>query len=146
MKTCAKCKNSKAYTEFYKRTASTDGYASYCKECDNIRRMKHKKDNPMSTHEANRNRQLLKRYGITLAEYEEMFKQQGCKCGICGVTENYSGHIGHRKEWSFSVDHCHTTGRIRGLLCNDCNRALGLFKDNTKTIQAALLWLDTKDV
>ena len=146
MKTCSKCKKHKAYTEFYKMTVSLDGHAYYCKECDNKRRREQRKADPVATQQSNRNRQLLKRYGMTIKDYEEMFEQQGCKCGICGVTENHSGNTGPRKEWSFSVDHCHTTGKVRGLLCNDCNRALGLFKDNTETIKAALMWLDTKDV
>lgn len=146
MKTCTVCKQSKPLDSFYRRESSPDGKSTHCKDCDNKKRKKWRKDNPERNQESQRNRNLLKRYGITLTEYESLFEAQGCKCGICGTSENYSGHTGPRKEWSFSVDHCHTTGKIRGLLCNDCNRALGLFKDNKELLQSAIVWLDTVDV
>jgi len=146
MKTCTVCKQSKPLDSFYRRESSPDGKATQCKDCDNEKRKKWRKDNPERNQESQRNRNLLKRYGITLTEYEALFEAQGCKCGICGTPENYSGHTGPRKEWSFSVDHCHTTGKIRGLLCNDCNRALGLFKDNKELLRSAIVWLDTQDV
>ena len=146
MKTCTVCRISKPLSCFYRREASTDGKSPHCKVCDNKRRKKWREDNPERNQASQRNRNLLKRYGITLAEYQSLFEAQGCKCGICGVVENYSGHTGPRKEWSFSVDHCHTTGKIRGLLCNDCNRALGLFKDDKELLKSAIVWLDTKDV
>lgn len=146
MKTCSKCNINKAYDAFYKQTSSVDGRAYYCKKCDNERRKEWRTKNKVRNHETQRNTNLLKRYGITLDQYEKLFSDQGSMCGICGTKENYSGHLGPRKDWSFSVDHCHKTGVIRGLLCNDCNRALGLFKDDKRLLQAAILWLDTKDV
>lgn len=146
MKKCSTCGEEKVITSFYKRKASIDGYAPHCKDCDNKRRNEWRKNNPERQQESQRNRNLLTRYGITLNDYEDIFEKQGCKCGICGTKENYSGHTGPRKEWSFSVDHCHFTGKIRGLLCNDCNRALGLFKDNPEILKQAILWLDTVDI
>lgn len=146
MKICSSCREEKHLDKFYKRKSSPDGYAPHCKICDNDRRKEWRKNNPEKQQQSQRNRNLLTRYGITLDDYEELFKKQDCKCGICGTEENYSGHTGPRKEWSFSVDHCHITGRIRGLLCNDCNRALGLFKDNPEILKQAISWLDTKDV
>lgn len=146
MKTCTACNIEKELDEFFKRKASPDKHSPHCKECDNKKRKAWRESNPVRQQQSNRNRQLLKRYGMTLDDYEEMFNQQGRKCGICGVTENYSGNTGPRKDWSFSVDHCHETGKVRGLLCNDCNRALGLFKDSVELLDKAKAWLDTKDV
>lgn len=146
MKTCTTCFQIKELGYFYKRSSSPDQHSPHCKVCDNERRKKWRQNNPVRQQESNRNRQLLKRYGITLDDYEKMFEEQDKKCGICGTEENYSGHTGPRKEWSFSVDHCHETGKIRGLLCNDCNRALGLFKDSQMLLNKAIAWLDTKDV
>lgn len=73
-------------------------------------------------HMYQRNRMLLQRYGITHAEYETMFKKQGGKCAICkdkstGVHKRY-----------LDVDHCHSTGRVRGLLCGSCNKNLALLE------------------
>lgn len=67
---------------------------------------------------------LLRQYGITIEDYDLLLKKQNGKCAICGTTEP-----GNRSN-NFSVDHDHITGKIRGLLCNDCNRGLGLLKDN----------------
>ena len=146
MKTCTVCRNTKNIDCFYKRAASPDGYATQCKTCDNERRKAWKEANPEANQRSSRNNQLLKRYGMTLSEYEELLNGQNGKCGICYTSENYTGHTGYRKDWSWSVDHCHKTGKIRGLLCNNCNRALGLFKDNKEVMLKALSWLDVQDV
>lgn len=83
-----------------------------------------------------RKRQALKRYyGITLEDYNKLFKdQKGC-CWICGI---------HQSELSkaLCVDHDHTTGKTRSLLCNKCNQALGLFYDNKIIIQKAIEYLE----
>lgn len=67
------------------------------------------------------NSQLKYRYGITLKDYDKMFDDQGGCCDICG-------EIPFRH--SLQVDHCHETGKVRALLCRNCNTALGHFKDN----------------
>ena len=146
MKTCTKCKETKSLELFYKASKNKDGYTTECKLCNNKRSKEWRENNPERKHRRDRNNNLVARYGITIEDYEDMFERQGRKCGICRTSENYSGHTGYRKDWSFSVDHCHDTGRIRGLLCNVCNRALGLFKDNKTVLTNALIWLDNKDV
>lgn len=78
-----------------------------------------------------RNSQYLKNYGITLDTYNFMFlEQEGC-CMICKIHQSQCKQNLH-------VDHDHETGQVRGLLCQKCNHALGLFKDNPQIIQAAL--------
>jgi hypothetical protein len=67
----------------------------------------------------------LKRFGLTVADYEAMLKAQDGKCAICGTVKPARGN-GH---YSFPVDHCHKTGRVRGLLCHTCNVTLGRFND-----------------
>ena len=81
-----------------------------------------------------RNQNLLKQYGITADDYDRMATEQSGLCAICG-----SGPVRGFKH--LDVDHCHTTGRVRGLLCNDCNQGLGRFKDNPLLIQRALAYL-----
>ncbi len=78
---------------------------------------------------------LKKMYGIDLDEYLVMLDAQGGVCAICGEKEKDS-----RFEY-LSVDHCHTTGKVRGLLCNACNRAIGGLKDNPELLRKALLYL-----
>ena len=63
-----------------------------------------------------------------------MLEKQNYKCKICGNGEEEAGH-------ELRVDHCHNTGKIRGLLCSQCNTALGLLKDNPDNIQKALEYI-----
>lgn len=70
-----------------------------------------------------RERFYRKTYGITVADYDRMLKGQGGKCGICGAEK--PGNGAHK---NFAVDHCHETGRIRGLLCVRCNVGLGFYE------------------
>lgn len=78
---------------------------------------------------------LKKAYGITPDTYTEMFNHQEGYCLICQR---------HQLEFNYHlcVDHCHTTGKIRGLLCKDCNQALGLLKDDTDRLRKAIMYLE----
>lgn len=79
--------------------------------------------------------QLKLSYGITEEDYQSLLlKQEGC-CAICG-TDTPTG------KWKvFAVDHCHKTGKVRGLLCNECNRGMGLLKDSPELLLAAAQYL-----
>jgi hypothetical protein len=74
-----------------------------------------------------RNWRLLQNYGITNQDYEQMLENQVFCCAGCGLHQNIL-------EKKLHVDHDHVTGRVRGLLCGNCNRALGLVKDNLETL------------
>lgn len=79
----------------------------------------------------------LKRvYHITLAEFRKILKQQDGCCAICKRLMNFLNKKG-KKTCDFAVDHCHKTGLIRGLLCMECNRALGRWRDNNARVKAA---------
>ena len=79
------------------------------------------------TKEKDRNRRLLQNYGLTNQDYELMLKGQKFCCAGCGLHQN-------DLEKKLNVDHDHATGKVRGLLCGNCNRALGLVKDNFETL------------
>ena len=74
-------------------------------------------------------------YGITIAEYDRMFLQQNGLCKICQSPSS-------RK---LAVDHCHESGKIRGLLCHNCNVGLGHFKDSPALLMAALTYIVDQD-
>jgi hypothetical protein len=83
---------------------------------------------------------LKKRYGLTPEQYTQMsFDQNGC-CSICGQPES-AINVGTNKVQKLAVDHCHKTGKVRALLCMDCNRGLGKFKDDPKRLQGAIDYL-----
>lgn len=75
---------------------------------------------------------LKNRYGIMEFDYDQIFKKQGGVCAIC------KSPPGAKR---LDVDHCHTTKRLRGLLCNNCNRGLGHFKDNRAYLEKAITYL-----
>jgi len=85
---------------------------------------------------------LNKKYGITLEQYEEMVAKQDNKCAICNKKETVSLR---GKLANLSVDHCHKTGKIRSLLCQNCNRALGMLKENYGNFINAILYLTKYD-
>ena len=82
---------------------------------------------------------LHKAYGITLAAYEKMVEDHGGKCAICGG-EGFELVVGQRLK--LVIDHCHTTGAVRGLLCHNCNRGLGLLQDSVTNLQSAVRYLE----
>lgn len=79
-------------------------------------------------------------YGITEAAYNVLLNKQNGVCAICKKPEN-SVHKKSARIYALSVDHCHITKRIRGLLCHRCNKGLGLFKDNVLVLLAAGCYL-----
>ncbi len=73
---------------------------------------------------------------MTVADYDELFeKQKGC-CAICGTTDS-----GHNVTNHLLVDHDHSTGKVRGLLCSSCNLGIGKFKDDTNLLATAINYL-----
>jgi hypothetical protein len=96
---------------------------------------------PSSDPEYNRNRLMIYAHGIDILDYDTMLDEQDYKCAICGSEE--SNKPGHKEVGdNFFIDHCHKTGKIRGLLCNHCNMMLGSVKDNVYTLQNAINYLE----
>jgi hypothetical protein len=83
-----------------------------------------------------RKSELKIKYNLTLEQYEKMMQSQNGFCLLCG---------GQGGKKALCVDHCHVTGKIRGLLCDLCNRGLGYFKDNPKTLQNAIKYLTNQN-
>lgn len=132
MKHCNKCDTTKPLSEFHKNKNKKDGHASTCKACNNarVRLDKRGKYNPVN----DRRKHLLRTYGITPEQYDVMLEEQGHVCAICKRPERIKGR-------NLCVDHCHSTGKVRGLLCNACNIALGKLEDNLESIKAAIRYL-----
>lgn len=87
-----------------------------------------------------KNIDLKKQYGITLTEYDDMLQAQKNVCAICQKAETAVDSKGHLR--MMAVDHCHTTKKIRGLLCTSCNTAIGHFKDDVHLLQRAINYIN----
>lgn len=73
-------------------------------------------------------------FGITIERYNEILTSQSHKCAICGMSQIENGK-------ALAVDHCHSTGAVRGLLCSRCNYGLGMFLDSVNTLSSAISYL-----
>lgn len=125
VKRCAKCGGEKHLTEFYAARNRADGLQHWCKGCCKAAR----RPNPQAARKAN----IKFHYGLTMDEHDALLEKQGGVCAIC--REPPEGL------W-LNVDHDHSSGAVRGLLCNRCNTGLGLFQDDTRTLRAAVEYLD----
>lgn len=158
-KTCPKCGETKPTTAFAKRKSSKSGLQYHCRACCDIVSKAWRKANPDRSREltarwvaanavrhkagkrdhykankaAYRANALKHKYGITPAEYDNLLETQAHGCAVCSA----SCPTGKR----LAVDHSHSTGAVRGLLCSRCNTAIGLLKDAPDNLAAALRYL-----
>ena len=155
-KKCHLCLQIKPLIDFHKCKNNADGLQFVCKDCRRAQgrdRYKLKRDiiiaytykyrklhrkkwleyseqYRIKNRLAIRVRAVLGRYNLTLEEYQNTFSSQEEKCAICGI-----------KDFSPKIDHDHKTGKVRGILCFNCNCALGAFKDNISTLERAIEYL-----
>lgn len=135
MKSCSSCKQVKPLIEFYRHPACRDGYRGECKACTydkhkSYRAVKGRTETP----EQNRRYNLKRQFNISPEDYDEILSLQNGVCAICGSTCKTGRRL--------AVDHCHMTGRIRGLLCSECNNGIGKLKDSPDLLRAAISYLE----
>ena len=138
MKVCSHCRLEKPLSEYYitkkklKSGKIKERPRYICKACD--RKAKRARDKRTPDERANKH--LLNKYGITLEQKLQMIRDQGCKCKICPRSITPDEHS------KSHVDHCHETGFIRGVLCNNCNRGIGHLMHDTKILISAIQYLE----
>lgn len=163
-KKCTACGEHKPFSEFYKNKGGKFGLFAKCKPCflkitkawhdankervaanraewrrKNIVRVRAseralRQKNIEKCREKDRRETLFRTYGITLEQKQSMLAAQGGKCKACG-----SPQPGSKKGWH--VDHCHDTGRIRGILCHPCNAAIGNAGESIERLRALIAYL-----
>lgn len=142
-KKCTRCGAVKDRTAFNKNREGKYGpiLHAHCKECQSAAARQWFAENKERAKENRHRWNLANFYGITPEQYLAMLDEQGGVCAICGHDEpNEHGRTGTK--FRLSVDHCHETGRVRGLLCQKCNRAIGLLNDNTDLLRKAIGYLE----
>ena len=148
-KTCSRCKADKSFTEFFRDASSPDGYGGYCKPCRGPRKLPPK--GPQIPSHLRKEYQkwytIRVKYGITRLQYEALFEDQEGRCRLCKVLGSEVKRPGTSDPtFGLCVDHDHNTGLVRGLLCNNCNRAIGLLQDNPELLDKASEYVKTGGV
>lgn len=123
---CTKCKIYKPWFEFSPDKRATTEHATRCLKC--ARRSKTCKESKRNS-----------TYGMHFGQFDNMFNAQNGKCKICKCALLKTGQCNN----SAAIDHCHITGKIRGLLCNNCNSGLGKFRDKPELLEIAAAYLRT---
>lgn len=138
-KQCAKCGEMKSWGEFSddRRKDGIIRKRSYCKACRNLLSKDYKHTHPGAACAASRKTHLKKDYGLTPEIYELLLLEQGGGCAICG-----SRVSSRTRNERLAVDHDSGTGKVRGLLCGSCNRALGGFRHIPKLLRKAARYLE----
>lgn len=143
MKICNTCFINKPLEEYHLASSKKTTRRNKCKVCQakyiqeykakNYEKLKEAwRESSKKYHCAEKTRaKTLKKYGLTVDCFESLSKLQNNKCKICKL------------EKKLVVDHCHTTNKVRGLLCNQCNTALGLLKDSISNMYSAIDYLDS---
>lgn len=149
MKLCTSCNSEKELDNYQKDKHKPDGLYGTCRDCVSLKSRKYREDNKdnlkvrkkqsyIKNADTWKENWLKRRYGISLNDFNELLKHQNDTCGICKKEE--IGFYGDKKK-TLSVDHCHKTGKIRGLLCGKCNTALGLVDENPETLIEMIMYL-----
>lgn len=153
-KTCTTCKCSKEVSEFYKGPRYKGGYKSQCKTCSkkqsvvSVKKYVSNPDNKEKIKERARQYReknqekvkwsvksaVYKKLGISIDKetYDNLLAQQDGRCAICNEKPGVK---------ALSLDHCHTSLKVRGFLCDNCNTALGKFKDDVTRLKNAISYL-----
>lgn len=139
-KLCTKCKEIKSRDEFYPRRDTKSGISSWCKDCDNKKNKRYSNLHPEKArarakryeqrHPERLREKQLRQYGIGIQEYNAILKSQNGVCDIC-----------KKDNVRFHVDHNHQSGVVRGILCENCNRMIGMAKDSETILKRAIGYL-----
>ena len=132
---CNKCNEHKPVSHFFKEASSKRGYRYACKDCEAPRFKKYRTDNQEKVSATRLKWRRTKVYNFPPELFDERFNEQGKVCAICKASK--AGGRG-----TFHADHNHDSSKPRGVLCHNCNIALGNFKDNPEILQAAIEYLN----
>lgn len=131
---CKRCGIEKPLTEYYKTTDRKAGHKTICKDC--VKADPLTEDRKAKMRAYGKDYHLKSKYNMTREEHNRLLVAQNHKCAICGIDEKEA------VKQKLYVDHCHTTGKVRELLCHGCNASLGLMKESIQTLTKAIAYLD----
>jgi len=138
-KRCGKCGAMKPITDFSLNKGKGDGRHYWCKVCAN--EYNKKRNQRLYTEAFVRSKNLKQLYGMSSENYQLMFLSQNGVCAVCGRPETAIDPRTKQVK-NLQIDHCHTTGKVRALLCKECNNALGLLHDDIERIRLLLKYAE----
>jgi len=127
---CCACKRFKKKSNFAACRRKRNGLQGICKKCSSIAAKNYREKFPLRLKNAQR-KHSLKRFGITPEQFDALLLKQDGTCAICRQAEKRN----------LAVDHSHSTGKVRGLLCTRCNNGIGAFNDNPALLKAAIVYI-----
>ena len=133
-KQCTKCKEVKSLSLFVKDKRLKSGYKSHCVSCGKKYAQDWKDNNKERIAIYNSHYKREYKYGLTKEQYFKLLESQDNSCAICNTPQS-------ELKQSLVVDHNHTTGEVRGLLCTYCNVGIGMLKENEDNLIAAVQYL-----
>jgi hypothetical protein len=133
-KQCKRCFIEKPLSLFSKDSKAKNKKRSYCKQCDRSRTDSWKENNKERIAEYNSSYKLQYNYGLSTEDYEKLLNKQNSKCAICNIDQK-------DLKRKLVVDHCHSSNKVRGLLCSHCNVGIGMLKENQDNLVAAIQYL-----
>lgn len=155
-KVCTICEKRMPFEAFHKNKRKSDGLQTRCRNCYRDwynqryeknpefreKRLRHFREFYQESYptrrEKSNNDKMFRKYGITREEFDAMSKAQDNLCAICEQSPAETGKT------RLSVDHCHKTQKVRGLLCDKCNIGLGMFRDNPELLARAIRYLSPR--
>lgn len=140
MKWCSRCESEKRSDEFGSNRQRKDGLDLYCRECRNRAARERYRSDPEGFRQQTKWRQIKSLYGLTKADWMTLFDAQQGRCAICGTA--LAVEVGSRRDKDRTcVDHCHETGKVRGLLCGRCNLGIGYLRHDPELLRKAERYL-----
>ena len=141
LRRCTRCKEEKSLNDFGKRKFNRDGRETICRTCIAAEQAEYRRKHPdrivayrKKAAVGTNNARLKRLYGIDTDDYKKLTLAQSSCCAICKIPSS-------DLKKAFDVDHDHETGRVRGLLCNNCNRGIGHLKDSVEILASAIAYL-----
>lgn len=138
-KECTKCNTIKSLDNFRWSSKSRCYISSHCKTCQNKYKSEKRKLDPEKESIRTRKRHYKNKYGITLDQYNKMFEKQKGLCAICNKSQRRYSTSGNIR---LAVDHNHNTGKVRELLCTECNVGIGYAQDNPEILKSMIAYLE----
>lgn len=142
-KLCIRCNLKKDIKKFYRDNYRKDKLSCYCKSCQDknlirlgIRSKEYRKAEYKRNKETYRENSYKRKFNISIEDYNYLFNKQNGLCSICK-----GKFVGRKDARHFAIDHNHKTKKIRGLLCSNCNKLLGMCKDNIEILKLAIKYL-----